>query len=125
MFISKAYAQEVLTDAAGETAVMVGQAPSATSAFLWNMGLILVLVIMFYFLLIRPQQKRYAAHKEMVDNLKKGDKVVTQGGLIGKIDKIKDDKEVVVDLGKDMKVTAVRSSLSLKEDPAPETTKKA
>ena len=85
------------------------------------MGLILVLVMLFYFLLIRPQQKRFAAHKEMVDGLKKGDEVVTAGGLVGKIDKLVDDNEVIVNLGKDMKVTAVRSTLTLKTDPTAET----
>jgi len=116
MIISKAYAQEVLTDATGDMAVAIGEAPSAGSAFAWNMGLILILVLMFYVLLIRPQQKRFAAHKEMVDALKKGDKVVTAGGLVGKISKLTNDEEVEVDLG-DTKVTAVRSTLTVKSQP--------
>lgn len=102
-----AYAQEVTAD----TAAMV-DTPSAASAFAWNMGLILVLVVMFYFLLIRPQQKRFHAHKAMMDSLKKGDKVSTAGGLVGKIDKLVDDKEVVVDLGNGTKVTALRHTLT-------------
>jgi len=116
MLISKAYAQEIIVDTDSEMAVAVGQAPSAASAFAWNMGLIVVLVVMFYFLLIRPQQKRFAAHKEMVDGLKKGDKVVTAGGLVGKIEKLEGNDEAIVNLGKDMKVTAVRSTLTVREE---------
>lgn len=116
MLISKAYAQEIMVDTDSEMAVTVGQAPSAASAFAWNMGLIVVLVVMFYFLLIRPQQKRFAAHKEMVDGLKKGDKVVTAGGLVGKIEKLEGNDEAIVNLGKDMKVTAVRSTLTVREE---------
>lgn len=111
--ISIAHAQE----ATPELEVVVGDvaAPSAGSAFAWNMGLILVLVIMFYVLLIRPQQKRFAEHKAMVDSMKKGDKVVTAGGLVGKISKLTNDEEVEIDLG-GTKVTAVRNTLTLKED---------
>ncbi|MEM8833175.1 MAG: preprotein translocase subunit YajC [Pseudomonadota bacterium] len=105
-----------MVDTDSEMAVTVGQAPSAASAFAWNMGLIVVLVVMFYFLLIRPQQKRFAAHKEMVDGLKKGDKVVTAGGLVGKIEKLEGNDEAIVNLGKDMKVTAVRSTLTVREE---------
>lgn len=107
MFISMAYAQE----AASEAADILNDAPSPASAFAWNMGLIVILVVMFYILLIRPQQKRFQAHKEMLDSLKKGDKVVTAGGLVGKVDKMKGDDEVVVDLGGGTKVTALRSTI--------------
>lgn len=114
--ISIAHAQEVLTDPSGEMEVIVGQAaPSAGNAFAWNMGLILILVAMFYLLLIRPQQKRFAAHKQMVDALKKGDKVITAGGLVGTISKLTSDTEVEVDLG-GTKVTAVRNTLNVKAD---------
>lgn len=113
MLISKAYAQEV----AAEMATQIPDAPSATEAFIWNMGLVLVLIVMFYVLLIRPQQKRLKEHRDMVDALKKGDAVITGGGLVGKIDKITaDSDEVVVDLGS-VKVTALRSTISAKNDP--------
>jgi len=124
MLISMAYAQEaaavvdgaVLTSADGDTAVVVGEAPSMASALFSNVGLILVMVILFYVLLIRPQQKRFAAHTQMLDGLKKGDKIVTAGGLVGTIEKIKDgDDEVVVNLG-DSKVTAMRSTIQSKAE---------
>lgn len=105
MFISTAYA------AAGAAA----EAPSAGEAFMLNMVLILVLCVLFYVLLIMPQQRRFKEHKQMIDGLKKGDSVITAGGLIGKVDKLKDDKEVVIDLG-DVKVTALRSTIQTKMD---------
>lgn len=107
MIISMAHAQEVTVDA-----VEMADTPSATIAFAWNMGLIIVLVIMFYLLLIKPQQKRFQLHKEMMDGLKVGDKVSTAGGLVGKIDKLVDEKEVIVDLGNGVKVTALRHTLA-------------
>ena len=121
--ISKAYAQaeQVAGDVAADMASVPG-APSAGEAFMWNMGMVLVLVAMFYLLLIRPQQKRFKEHQSMLNALKKGDKVMTGGGLLGKIEKISDaSDEVVVDLGNGIKVTAMRSTLSQKSnaDPAP------
>ena len=112
MLISQAYA------AAEETASALGGAPGAGEAFVWNMGLVLVLVVLFYVLLIMPQQKRFKEHSQMLQGLKKGDKVVTGGGLVGKIDKISDgDDEVVVDLGSGVKVTALRSTIHGKDEP--------
>jgi len=76
-----------------------------------------VMVIMFYVLLIRPQQKRFKEHADMLGALKKGDKVVTAGGLVGVIEKIDDkDDEVIVDLGSGMKVTALRHTIQAKAE---------
>lgn len=109
-------AQNAATDAAAEAADLINAAPDPASAFAWNMGLIVLLVVMFYFLMIRPQQKRFQAHKEMLDGLKKGDEIVTSGGLVGTIDTIKDgDDKIVIDLG-EVKVTALRSTLQGKTD---------
>ena len=66
--------------------------------------IILIFVIM-YFLLIRPQQKKIKEHKNMVDNLRRGDQVLTQGGIIGKITKVKEGEEIEVELAKDVKVS--------------------
>ncbi len=111
MLISKAYAQGV------ELASGAASAPNAGEAFMMNMGLVLILVALFYVLLIRPQQKRFKEHSEMLTALKKGDKVITGGGLVGKVDKITDgDNEVVVDLGGGVKVTALRSTIQSKND---------
>lgn len=109
MLISKAYAAAL--DTAAEATAMSPDAPTPFEAFMWNMGLILVLVVMFYVLLILPQQRRFKEHGQMLSQLKKGDKIVTGGGFVGTIDKIVDDHEVLVDLGNGVKVTALRSSL--------------
>ena len=72
--------------------------------------IILIFVIM-YFLLIRPQQKKIKEHKNMVDNLRRGDQVLTQGGTIGKITKVKEGEEIEVELAKDVKVSVIRSTI--------------
>ena len=82
--------------------------------------LILIFGIM-YFLLIRPQQQKMKEHRKMVENLRRGDQVVTQGGLIGKVAKVKDDYEVEVELAEGVKVRVVRStiaSVTSKTEPA-------
>lgn len=73
--------------------------------------LILIFAIM-YFLLIRPQQKKMKQHQSMVEALRRGDQVVTQGGLIGKIAKVKDDKEVEVELAEGVKVRVVKQTIA-------------
>ena len=76
------------------------------------MPIILVMVI-FYFLLIRPQQKRAKQHKEMLAALKRGDKIVTNGGLTGTIIKAVDDSETIeVEIAKDVKVNVVRTMIA-------------
>ena len=76
------------------------------------MPIILVMII-FYFLLIRPQQKRAKKHKEMLSALKRGDKIVTNGGLTGTIIKAVDDSETIeVEIAKDVKVNVVRTMIA-------------
>lgn len=73
--------------------------------------LILILVIMYFFL-IRPQQKKVKDHQAMVGALRRGDEVVTQGGLIGKITKVKDETEVEVEIAKDVKIRVLRPTIA-------------
>jgi len=73
--------------------------------------LILIFAIM-YFLLIRPQQKKVKEHQAMVEAVRRGDQVITQGGLIGKVSKVKDDGEVEVEIAEGVKVRVVKSTLS-------------
>jgi len=80
-------------------------------AFVQFVPLILIFVIM-YFLLIRPQQKKLKEHKAMVEALRRGDQVVTQGGLIGKVAKGKDNDEIEVELAEGVKVRVVRSTIA-------------
>lgn len=73
--------------------------------------LILIFAIM-YFLLIRPQQKKVKQHQAMVEAVRRGDQIVTQGGLIGKVVKVKDDNEVEVELAENVKVRVVKSTIA-------------
>ncbi|MDA7599608.1 preprotein translocase subunit YajC [Alphaproteobacteria bacterium] len=86
------------------------------------MPIIFVMVI-FYFLLIRPQQKRAKQHKAMLASMARGDTVITSGGLVGKVIKVLDDSEYVdVEIAKDVKVQIVRSmvaDIKGKSDAAP------
>ena len=71
--------------------------------------LILIFVI-FYFFLIRPQQKKAKEHKIMVEGLKRGDKVVTTGGIIGTVDRIIDNEKVEVEIAENIKVEVLRAN---------------
>ena len=73
--------------------------------------LILIFAIM-YFLLIRPQQKKVKEHQAMVGAVRRGDQVVTQGGLIGKVTKVKEDNELEVEVADGVKVRVVQSTLA-------------
>ena len=71
--------------------------------------LILIFVI-FYFFLIRPQQKKVKEHKQMVHSLKRGDQIVTSGGIIGTVERVMDNDRAEVIVGDDIKVEIVRST---------------
>ena len=71
--------------------------------------LILIFVI-FYFFLIRPQQKKVKEHKLMVENLKRGDKVVTSGGIVGTIERVIDNEKVEVNISENVKVEVIKST---------------
>jgi preprotein translocase subunit YajC len=90
-------------------------APSGASFFIQTIPLVLVFII-FWFLLIRPQQKRMKDHQAQIAAVKKGDRVVTGGGLIGKVTKV-GDTEVEVELGQNIRVQALKSTLSQVVDP--------
>ena len=66
----------------------------------------------FYFLLIRPQQQRVKVHQQMVDSVRRGDTVVTAGGLVGKVAKVKDDGEVMVEIADNVQVRVLKSTLT-------------
>ncbi len=96
MFISPAYAQ-----AAGGGSDMIG--------FLLPL---VAMIGIFYFLVMRPQQKRMKAHKEMVTNLKRGDTIVTNGGLVGKVKKVVDEREVMVEFGESVNIKVVKDMVA-------------
>ncbi len=98
MFIATAFAQDAA--AGGGDSLMIQMLP-----------LVLIFVV-FYFLLIRPQQKKAKAHREMVGNLQRGDKVVTGGGLYATVAKVEDEKTVVLEIANGVRVKAARSTIS-------------
>ena len=84
---------------------------SAASAFTSFVPLILIFAIM-YFLLIRPQQKRQKEHKTMIEALRRGDQVLTNGGIIGKVTKVKEDGEIEVEIAEGVRVRVLRSMIA-------------
>lgn len=91
--------------------LLAAAAPSGgASFFIQTIPLVLIFVI-FYMLLIRPQQKRMKEHQAEIAAVKKGDRVITGGGLIGKVTKV-GDTEVEVELAQGVRVQAVKSTLS-------------
>ena len=72
--------------------------------------LILIFVI-FYFFLIRPQQKRVREHKDMVKNLKRGDEVITSGGIIGKVDRVYEDDKLEIEISDGVKVNVIKNTV--------------
>jgi preprotein translocase subunit YajC len=108
MLISSAYAQ---TSGGG-------------SDFLLQLMPILLMFVIFYLLLLRPQQQRMKAHREMVANIRRGDTVVTSGGIIGKVTKVKDDGEIEVEIADNTRVRVIRSTVAevrVKGEPVKET----
>jgi preprotein translocase subunit YajC len=73
--------------------------------------LILIFVI-FYFLLIRPQQKRIKEHKSMVDSLSRGDNIVTAGGLVGKVVRVLEDDKAEIEISENVTVRVIKSTIS-------------
>ena len=95
MFVSPAYAQ-------------IGGAGDSFGMFV---PLILIFVV-FYFLMIRPQQKKQKSHREMIGALRRGDRIVTNGGLIGSISRVANDNELIVEVASGVKVRVLRSMIA-------------
>ena len=87
-------------------------APAARGAgFLIQVAPILAMIVLFYFLLIRPQQRRMKQHKEMVSGVKRGDTVVLSSGMIGKVTKV-EEAEVAVEIAPNVNVKVVKSMIT-------------
>src|SRR5207344_3555804 len=100
MFISPAFAQGGSLFGGGSDNMMVSLLP-----------FVLIFVIM-YFLILRPQQKRQKQHADMVKNLRRGDTVVTSGGLVGKVTKVVDDEQIEVEIADDVRVRQLRTMVA-------------
>jgi len=99
MFISEAHAQAT------------GGGGGGFGGFEQILPLILIFVV-FYFLLIRPQQKKMREHREMLGGVKRGDRVVTGGGIIGLVTKVIGDNEVQVEIAENVRVRVAKSTIS-------------
>jgi len=98
MFFTPAYAQATGMPGAGDFLGMV-------------LPLVMIMVV-FWFLLIRPQQKRAKEHQELIGKVSRGDTVVTNGGLIGKVTKVVDERELMVEIADNVKVRIARSGIA-------------
>lgn len=99
MFISPAFAQGATGTAAG---------PS----FLIQLIPFVAIIAIMYFLIIRPQQQRMKKHQAMIAGVKRGDVVVTSGGIIGKVVKVMDNDEVEVEIAKDVRIKVIKSTIA-------------
>ncbi len=98
MFISEAFAQT---------------AGAGGGDFLFSMMPLVLIFVVFYFLLIRPQQQKMKAHRAMIAAVKRGDKVLTAGGIIGNVVKVDEAEDIVmVEIAKDVRVRIARSTIS-------------
>ncbi len=97
MFITPAYAQGL---GGGEGSVLTSLFP------------IILIFVVFYFLLIRPQQKKVKLHREMLGMVKRGDRVLTGGGIIGTVTRVKENDELVLEIAEGVKVNVMRGTLA-------------
>ena len=96
-------------------------APGGSDILVQMLPFVLIFIIM-YFLLIRPQQRRVKAHQEMIKNVRRGDTVVLNSGMIGKVTKVIDDNEAEVEIADNVKVKVIKSMIAdvrNKTEPAP------
>jgi preprotein translocase subunit YajC len=96
MFISPAYAQS----------------PTGGMGDLVNLLVPMLMVfVIFYFFMIRPQQQRMKQHRETIEAIRRGDTVVTSGGIVGKVTKVKDDGEIEVEIAENTRVRVIKSTV--------------
>jgi preprotein translocase subunit YajC len=121
IFVSDAIAADSTPAAATATATAATQQAgadlqpyelSAEKMMMDNLFILAMLFFIFYFILIRPQQKRLRVHQEMMKGLQKNDKIITTGGLIGQIVKFEGDDVVVVEISPNVRVRIARGSVS-------------
>jgi preprotein translocase subunit YajC len=97
MFITPAFAQG---------------APGGDGGLLMSLLPFILIFVIMYFLILRPQQKRVKAHQEMVKNVRRGDTVVTSGGLVGKVTKVLDDDQIEIEIAEQVRVRQMRQMVA-------------
>ena len=103
MLVTPAFAQDAAGGAAGTTSGLLSMVP-----------LLLIFGIMFYFMIFRPQQQRMKSHREMISRVRRGDTVVTSGGIIGKVSKVvaEGDDELQLEIAEGTKVRVARQMVA-------------
>jgi preprotein translocase subunit YajC len=86
--------------------------PGGANNMLVNFTPFILIIVIMYFLILRPQQKRMKQHQDMVKSLRRGDIVVTNGGLVGKVTKVTDDEQIEVEISDGVRVRQMRSMVS-------------
>src|SRR5262245_10312999 len=97
MFISPAYAQA---------------APGGAGELVNLLVPMLLVFVIFYFFMIRPQQQRVKQHRATIDAIRRGDTVVTSGGIVGKVTKVKDDGEIEVEIAENTRVRVIKHTVA-------------
>lgn len=86
--------------------------PSGDEQLYSSLFMFAMIFVVFYFLIIRPQSKKYKQHLAMISSIKRNDKVVTAGGIVGKVTKVQDNGELLVEIAKGVEVAIVASTVS-------------
>lgn len=114
--ISDSFAAESATATSSADAVQAGQQLpyelSPQKTLMDTFGFLLILFVIFYFILIRPQQKRFKEHQAMVKGLQKGSKVMTGGGIIGTVVKLEGDDIALVEIAQGVRVRIARDTIT-------------
>ena len=105
MFISPAHAQ-------GSLGSLFGGGAGGDGGMLMSLLPFVLIFVIMYFLILRPQQKRVKSHAEMVKNVRRGDTVVTNGGLIGKVTKVVDDDQIEIEVAEGVRIRQMRQMVS-------------
>ena len=106
MFISTAFAQ------GNPLGGLFGGGAGGDGGMLMSLLPFVLIFVIMYFLILRPQQKRVKMHAEMVKNVRRGDTVVTNGGLIGKVTKVIDDDQIEIEIADDVRIRQMRQMVS-------------
>jgi len=106
MFISTAFAQ------GSPLSGLFGGGAGGDGGMLMSLLPFVLIFVIMYFLILRPQQKRVKQHSEMVKNVRRGDSVVTNGGLIGKVTKVIDDEQIEIEIADQVRIRQMRSMLA-------------
>ena len=105
MFVTPAFAQ-------GSLGSLFGGGAGGDGGMLMSLLPFVLIFVIMYFLILRPQQKRVKSHAEMVKNVRRGDTVVTNGGLIGKVTKVVDDDQIEVEVAEGVRIRQMRQMVS-------------